>query len=247
MNLYGYTPLELWMYGTLLLIARYLLLAGLAYLICYRLWKKRMNKWKIRKKFPGGTEIRTAIRLSIQTFILYGGGIWLFLYWTGHGMTRSYETIENYGTPYFVFSIFLMTAFHDTYFYWTHRLIHHPRLYPYIHKTHHLFHNPTPWASFAFHPLESILSMGIIPVIIFVIPYHPLALVIFITFMVVYTVFIHLGYSIPGLWLSGIRNESRDHDYHHHKGHGNYGLYFTFWDKVMGTYREKKIGKDLLG
>lgn len=240
MNLYGYTPVELWILGTLLFIARYLLLAGLAYLTCYHVWKKRLMQWKIRKAFPGSSEIQAAIGYSIQTFIIYGGSIWLFLYWTGKGMTRSYETLETYGFPYFVVSIFLMILLHDTYFYWTHRLIHHPRLYPFIHKTHHRFHNPTPWAAFAFHPLESIISMGIIPIIIFGIPYHPLALVIFITFMVAYTVFIHLGYSIPALEVIDIGNDSRDHDYHHHKGHGNYGLYFTFWDKVMGTYREKK-------
>ena len=31
-------------------------------------------------------------------------------------------------------------------------------------------------------------------------------------------------------------NTPEAHDYHHLKSKSNYGLYFTFWDKIMGTY-----------
>lgn len=243
MNFGGFTPTEAWIYGTLMYISRYLLIAGLAYMIFYRIGKKHFSKFKIQQYFPSGSAILTAIGYSLMTFIIYGSGIWILKYWSEEGMTRGYNTIEEYGIPYFIVSIILMILLHDTYFYWTHRLIHHPGIYPYFHKVHHQFHNPTPWAAFAFHPLESILSMGIIPLIIFVIPYHPAALIVFITFMVAYTVFIHLGYAVPGIWLSNIRNDSSDHDYHHHKGHGNYGLYFNIWDKAMGTYCRRKSNK----
>ncbi|PKA16131.1 sterol desaturase family protein, partial [Leptospira haakeii] len=30
-------------------------------------------------------------------------------------------------------------------------------------------------------------------------------------------------------------NTSTHHNLHHQKFHGNYSLYFNFWDKVMGT------------
>jgi len=132
--------------------------------------------------------------------------------------------------------LIFMVLLHDTYFYWTHRLIHHSKLFKYVHKVHHSFKSPTPWASFAFHPLEAILSLGIIPIILFLIPAHLLALLLFVTFLTLYNVIIHLGFSVPGLNQLKYSNTPEAHDYHHLKSKSNYGLYFTFWDKIMGTY-----------
>lgn len=243
MNYEVWTPTETWIIGTLLLIVRYLVIAGLAYWLFYRVGKKQFIRWKIRRSFPRSREIGRAIAYSLFTFFIYGGSIWLYIYWKGEGITRNYDTIEEYGIPYFILSIVMMILMHDTYFYWSHRLIHHPRIYPYVHRVHHQFKNPTPWAAFAFHPLESILTMGIIPLILFLVPFHQAALVVFITIMVAYTTFLHLGFTLPALGMAVIRNDSRDHDYHHHKGHGNYGLYFNIWDKLMGTYCVGRKGK----
>lgn len=38
-----------------------------------------------------------------------------------------------------------------------------------------------------------------------------------------------------GKWL----NTSTNHNMHHKYGKGNYGLYFTFWDDLMGTTHPK--------
>ena len=84
--------------------------------------------------------------------------------------------------------------------------------------------------------LDNIISIGIIPIIIFLIPFHQFALIIFITFLTVYNVIIHLGFSVPLFSPFKYQNTSRNHDFHHFTSHGNYGLYFTFWDRMMGTY-----------
>ena len=52
----------------------------------------------------------------------------------------------------------------------------------------------------------------------------------------------HLGYEIfpKGMnrhWLGKWINTSVNHNMHHKYFHGNYGLYFTFWDRLMGTTR----------
>jgi len=236
------SQIEVWGYATLLLIGRYLLIAGVFYAIFYVICRKFFLALKIQRKFPGRRQLREEIKYSLMTFLIYGGSIGLFLYWIDQGMTLRYETIETYGVPYFVLSIITMIFLHDTYFYWTHRLMHHPRVFPLVHRTHHRFKTPTPWAAFAFHPLETILSMGIIPLIIFTMPYHQWALVCFITFMVVYNVVIHLGFHVRVFSVTRYQNTALDHDYHHRKGHGNYGLYFKWWDMLMGTMgREKRI------
>jgi sterol desaturase/sphingolipid hydroxylase (fatty acid hydroxylase superfamily) len=52
--------------------------------------------------------------------------------------------------------IFYHAAF-DTYFYWGHRLLHHPFLYAAIHKQHHRFNTPVGLASMFAHPAEDLL------------------------------------------------------------------------------------------
>ncbi len=218
---------------------RYIAIAGLFFYVLY-VWKKtKFSSAKIQKEFPGQLQIKKEIIFSLLTFVIYGSGIWLFLYWIENGNTKVYTAISDYGTPYFIFSVFLMILMHDTYFYWTHRLIHHSLVFKHIHKVHHSFTNPTPWASFAFHPLEAFISLGIIPVILFTLPYHHLALLLFVTFLTVYNVIIHLGFPFPGLNRLKYSNTPEAHDYHHLTSKKNYGLYFTFWDKIMGTYWSK--------
>jgi sterol desaturase/sphingolipid hydroxylase (fatty acid hydroxylase superfamily) len=58
--------------------------------------------------------------------------------------------------------------------------------------------------------------------------------------MSLYNVYGHLGFEIypKGLnkhWLGRWINTSVNHNMHHQFFKGNYGLYFTFWDKVMNT------------
>ena len=58
--------------------------------------------------------------------------------------------------------------------------------------------------------------------------------------MTLYNVYGHLGFEIypKGLnkhWLGRWMNTSVNHNMHHQFFKGNYGLYFTFWDRVMNT------------
>ena len=55
-----------------------------------------------------------------------------------------------------------MILLHDTYFYWAHRAMHHPKIYRHVHLVHHLSQNPSPWAAFAFHPFEAVIEAGIV-------------------------------------------------------------------------------------
>jgi sterol desaturase/sphingolipid hydroxylase (fatty acid hydroxylase superfamily) len=230
------TDFEAMSLATIFFIGRYVLLAGTSYLIFYGICKSYFLDRKIQKKWPKLRQIRAEIGYSLLTLAIFGSTVWLFIIWNQAGHTMRYESINTFGMPYFVLSVFLMIIVHDAYFYWTHRLMHTKWVFPYVHRVHHRFHSPTPWAAFALHPLESVVSLGIIPIIIFCIPYHPYALLCFVTYMTGYNAYIHLGYRIRGRSRGTIRNTTEDHDYHHKKGHGNYGLYFSLWDRMMGTY-----------
>lgn len=236
MGISEFTYWNYWLIITAVIFARYFLIAGISYYYFYH-WKRDLwSSRKLQQSYPSRTQVKAEIRFSISTLAIYSLGAWLFLYWMENDFTLHYADVGQYGWGYLILSFFLMIVLHDAYFYWTHRLMHHRRLYRWTHGTHHIFRNPTPWCAFAFHPVEAFLSMGIIPLIVFFIPWHYYSFIAFISFMTLYDVYIHLGVELSGSKQPSLHNTTALHDLHHEKVNGNYGLYFTFWDRIMGTY-----------
>ncbi|MFN7117668.1 MAG: sterol desaturase family protein [Saprospiraceae bacterium] len=229
-----------YMMGALFVFLRYTFFAGVTFMIFYVIWKKYFIKFKIQTKFPNARRILHEIQHSAYTalvFALMGVGIYFL---KSAGYTQLYNDINEFGWFYLVGSFFFLTFLHDTYFYWTHRLMHHPKIFPLLHKVHHISNNPTPFAALSFHPLEAIVEIGIVPVAVLFIPFHPLILLLFATWSLFFNVMGHLGYELfpqgfvhhPILkWL----NTSTHHNMHHSRSNCNYGLYYNFWDTVMGT------------
>ena len=231
-----------WWFISLVMFVGYFLIVGILYVLIYNKKKSQMMKYKIQKTFSPLSKIRKEIAYSTSTLIIYCTSSWAVYYFYELGLTKMYFKIDDFGIVYFFISIFIMIGIHDTYFYWSHRLIHIPKLFNTIHKVHHLSNNPTPWASFSFHPIEAIISIGYIPIIVFLLPCHPLALFVFLSIMLIISVVGHLGYEFfsnkfmnnyIGKWI----NPSTFHNFHHKKSNYNFGLYFTFWDRIMGTFK----------
>ncbi len=230
-----------WQFDAVSIVLRYIVLAGSGYVVFYVLRHKGFAHLKIQKNAPSSRVVQQEILFSAFTLLAYCVASWLIFKWEYAGITKIYRDIHQYGYAYFAFSVVLMVVIHDAYFYWTHRLLHIPQLFRWIHKTHHFSTNPTPWASFSFHPLEAMVSVGIIPIIVFLIPCHPFALFSFLTFMTLINVMGHLGYET---FPAGIRkakfwkwqNTSTNHNLHHQFSKYNFGLYFTLWDRLMNTY-----------
>lgn len=224
----------------IVILMRYVVLALIAFLIFYVLKKDSWLVRKIQQKFPLREDYYREISYSLFTALIFAIIGYLVYLTPFVDLTKVYYKISDFGTTYFIASIFLMIIFHDTYFYWTHRLMHNKGIYRWVHRVHHLSTNPSPWAAMAFHPYEAIIEAGVIVIIPFLFPVHPLAIGLFLLFMMVYNVYGHLGYelypagfskSFIGRWI----NTSINHNLHHESIHGNYGLYFLFWDRIMGT------------
>ena len=234
---------QLYFHDVVLIGSRYLLLASLAFLIFYVLLKKKIAGKKIQQKFPRILDYTREIGFSILTIFIMAfipaiviGSPSLSKY------TRFYTDIHQHSMTWFVLAFPVMAVIHDTYFYWMHRAIHHPRVFKLIHLVHHRSTNPSPFAAYAFHPLEAILEAGIFLVFVFTIPVHFYHLIFFFLFMIIYNVYGHLGWELypKGFskhWLGKWINTSVNHNMHHQYFKGNYGLYFLFWDRMMGTIR----------
>lgn len=229
-----------WMLGTGFIYLRYLLFAGSALLFFYHFGRRRWQRRKIQDPLPPCQQIRAELWHSLHTagiFALVGLGI-AFL--QRQGWTKIYLEVDQFGWWYLTGSFFLLVAIHDTYFYWMHRLLHHPLLFKYWHRVHHQSFNPTPLAAMAFHPLEAVAEIAIIPIALVFIPFHPSVLLAMGMWSLTFNILGHLGYEVApagllrhplGRWL----NTPTHHNLHHLKGRGNYGLYFNFWDTLMGT------------
>ena len=222
---------------------RYVFLASIAFLIFYYIGKKAWSFKKIQEKFPLVKDYQREFLYSVSTSVIFAVLGYFFFFGPLAEYTFIYKDIHAYSLTYFFFSVALTLVIHDTYFYGTHRLMHHPGVYKYFHKVHHLSTNPSPWAAMAFHPLEAVVEFGVIAIIPFLYPIHPLAIALFLLIMMAYNVYGHLGFELypkgfsqrsVGKWI----NTSVNHNQHHQYFKGNYGLYFLWWDRWMGTLRE---------
>jgi sterol desaturase/sphingolipid hydroxylase (fatty acid hydroxylase superfamily) len=150
-----------------------------------------------------------------------------------------YTRVADHGWTWYWVSIVVTIFLHDTYFYWTHRLMHHPRLFPIFHRVHHLSHNPSPWAAYAFNPAEAFVQAGILPLTALLMPIHPLAFATFMMWEITRNILGHCGYEFHPRWLMKTPLKffltPTHHTMHHETMRGNYGIYFNFWDRLMGT------------
>lgn len=223
---------------------KYFFLSLPFFLIFYVFFKKKLAFKKIQLQFPKITDYGRELFFSTLSVIIFSVPPLLILYSNSiRPLTTFYTHIPLFGWPYFILAFPLMLFMHDTYFYWAHRAMHHPKLFKTIHLVHHKSSNPSPWAAYAFHPLEAIIESLIFVIFLFTIPVHSIHLTGFFVLSLLYNVYGHLGFELypKGFnkhWLGKWLNTSISHNQHHQYFKGNYGLYFTFWDRLMGTLRK---------
>jgi len=130
-------------------------------------------------------------------------------------------------------------AVDDTMFYWAHRALHHPRVYKHIHKQHHEFKQPVGLATEYAHPLEeacNTLATALGPLLL---GSHVAVSVGYMGLKLWQSIDAHSGMLLPAPlspWnlLPGM-DCAAAHDFHHSHNVGNFGGFFTFWDRVCGT------------
>jgi sterol desaturase/sphingolipid hydroxylase (fatty acid hydroxylase superfamily) len=228
----------------LVVIGRYFLIAGLFQLWFYK-WNK--DKWysrRLGKKPVDKKQFYTEVKWSIITAIIFAfAGTLTGLLWQ-KGYTKLYQDLYEYGLWYLPVSLLASMLIHETYYYWLHRWMHKPKVFRLLHKVHHDSNTTSAWTAFSFHPLEGLLQAIVLPVTIMVLPMHLYVLIIQLTLMTFSSVINHLEIEVYpahfhkhfiGRWLIGATH----HSLHHKQFRYNFGLYFTFWDKLKKTESPK--------
>lgn len=219
---------------------RYLFAASIIFALVWVLRQTALKSRKIQRREASAADIRREFLQSIQSALVYtiGAG---FLIW-GRETGVLYDFLRSgFGLGNDLLLLAAMIIAHDAYFYWVHRTIHHPLLFKHFHRAHHRSITPTPWAAYSFAIPEAVVMFMFVPIWTYFVPTPGLVFFLWINFQIFRNAMGHAGFELmPSWWLStpltSWINTTTHHDLHHNGGFNkNYGLYFTWWDKWMGT------------
>jgi len=218
--------------------------AGFAFPFFFIFWivgKKYFKKIRIQETERASLHhFKHDLGFSASTFLIFAIMDVCFLYLESKGYTRIYFDINEYGYLWLGLSFFIVLFIDDMFFYWSHRAMHTPSLYKFFHKVHHESTDPSPLTAFAFHPSEAVVEYIVAFVLPFLLPLNFGLIIAWQIFSMLNNVLGHLGYEIyPKGWVKfpilKFKTASTHHNMHHQLFNGNYALYFTWWDKWMGT------------
>ncbi|KAI8827035.1 uncharacterized protein EV422DRAFT_490695 [Fimicolochytrium jonesii] len=171
-------------------------------------------------------QIRKEITLSVTSFPITAAVTVPWFYYEVNGYSKLYYKVEDYGWPYLVASIVMFLAFTDCCIYWIHRFEHHPKLYSWLHKQHHAWKVSTPFASFAFHPLDGYFQSIPYHLFVYMVPMHVYAYLLAFVLVQFWTISIHDGAYFTQ---STVLNSTAHHTVHHLEFNYNFGQYTTLW------------------
>ncbi len=213
---------------------RYALTSGVFFMVFYIVFKTQLTHLKIQSKYPLNKDLKREIKYSIFTLLVFSLSMLIPLNHYVRPFTFIYTYVSDFGIFYFLFSCLALVILHDAYFYFTHRLLHH-KWFKRFHVIHHQSTNPTPLTALSFHPIEALIQVLFFIIIPFIMPVHIFAIGFLGLFLFIHNAYGHSGFEFSFLKNAKIYNNSINHNLHHKHYHGNYGLYFTFWDNLLKT------------
>ena len=134
----------------LLDFVRYVIPAGLAFCTLWVVLRRRLAHRRIQAGYPAGRHLRREFLYSLSSLAIFAAIGVAIVHAALSGWTAMYFEVAEYGWLYWTLSLAGMVLLHDAWFYWTHRAMHHRRLFRLFHRVHHKSHNPSPWAAYAF-------------------------------------------------------------------------------------------------
>jgi Delta7-sterol 5-desaturase len=195
---------------------------------------------KIRTERPPNRQLALEFVVSLRSLAIFSTiGALLFMVERA-GYLPGPALAASWGWGWAIASFVLMVIGHDAYFYWTHRLVHDPRLFRTFHRRHHRSRNPSPFTAYSFDVLEAAMQALYVPIWMFIVPTDWPVLGLFMLHQIVRNTMGHSGYELfpargDGKPLFDFMTTVTHHDIHHCEARWNYGLYFTWWDRLMGT------------
>jgi sterol desaturase/sphingolipid hydroxylase (fatty acid hydroxylase superfamily) len=227
----------------------YFLYFGASFVLLWLVFKPRITHRKVQpKQRADAKQWLHEIKWSLIAQVGFVAGLLIF------GDGQSPGALFQLNTNSFAIlaaASMVFIVIDDAWFYWTHRLLHaNARLFKSIHKIHHRSIDTTPLTGLSFHPVESFIiniPLAVLPLLLGVQPNFFFWAIYISTLN---NILGHNGFEWAPKWWDRVpvlrlKTPSIHHNLHHEKSRGNYGLYFTFWDRWMGTefsdYEARKV------
>lgn len=218
-----------------------MLILSVVYVLFGHIFSKQLSKRRIQLSKRAGfgqisDEIKNSLLAILSSVVLTS----FVMIMQQNGYIEIYNDTSKYGIPYAIFVFILIFFVGDAWFYCAHRFLHHPKIYKYIHAVHHRSLDVNPFSSNSFHLLESVLlTIWIIPLVL-IFPIPTVALGINQGIGTFNNIKSHLGYELYPKCFSkvfplNLLITSINHNLHHTKYNGNYGLQLRIWDMFFGT------------
>jgi len=232
-----------------------LLMEGLRYaVVALLLWAllhvalRRRLAHRVIAGWPQAADLRREIAYSFSSLLVFASLSALIVGLVVTGRITIYLRPDQHGWAWLVLSLPALLLWHDLYFYATHRLLHTPWLFRRVHGVHHRSRNPSPFAAYAFHPVEALINGLVTPLALLVVPVHGLVLLLFTLHQIVRNAHGHLSVeTMPrGFvrhWFWSRFTTTTHHHLHHETARGNYGLWFTWWDRLLRTERAEYLAR----
>jgi Delta7-sterol 5-desaturase len=180
---------------------------------------------------PG--QVAREIKQSLISILIFGG----YGLVTALGVrARIWSVVPSPAPTVVALELGFLVLWNDLHFYVIHRALHGRWLFQHVHRQHHRAIRPTPWSTYAMHPVEAALLGS---VMVLVQPFHAFGLPTLILFPLVSLAMNNLGHMnhdlTPGRGGWHPLSASRRHERHHRHVTGNYGFLLPVLDRWLGT------------
>jgi sterol desaturase/sphingolipid hydroxylase (fatty acid hydroxylase superfamily) len=219
---------------------RYAVFAVLTWALLWVVLRRPLRGRKIRADSPPTRQLLTEFVVSLRSIAIFALTAVAMSVLAHLGAYPLLQVARAWGPLWFWASVGLMIVGHDAYYYWTHRAMHRPALFRAVHAQHHRSHNPSPFTAYSFSLSEAALMVSFVVLWPLVVPTTFAAVAIFIIHQIARNTLAHCGYELmpakaDGRPLLDFLTTTTHHDLHHAEPGSNFGLYFTWWDRWMGT------------
>ena len=208
------------------------------------------SPWQVRRlqtRVPTMADRRREWAASLRSVVIYAlvatSALWLSV----NGFVAGRYTVAE-SWPVLAAFVGVLLLAHDCWFYSLHRIMHRPAMFRRFHRLHNRSVTPTPFAAYSFNALEAVFEALFVSLWVSLVPTPFAVTFIFLGIMIIRNVMGHAGVELmlrgfADHWFWRLFATTTHHDLHHNGSFThNYGLYFTVWDRVMGTehprYRE---------
>lgn len=221
-------------------LTRYVIFAFAVWFTLWIMLAGVLRARKIRDDSPPASQLLKEFAFSLRSMLLFATTAVGIALLERAGFYRMEPMAESWGPVWFWAALAITIVVHDAYFYWTHRLMHDPRLFRRMHLRHHRSNNPSPFTAYSFDLGEAGLMVAFFVIWPMIFPIPWVANGLFGLYQIVRNTLLHSGYELRPARADGrpwmdFMTTTTHHDLHHGEAGYNYAAWFTWWDRWMGT------------